>query len=174
MRVIGLAVISIDGFLTRHDETGVSFASAEDQELFRSTMYSCGATVMGRKTFESVRDRIVGDRGGRLLRTVMTRDPAAYSDLHREGALEFTSASPREIVSSLARRGYSSVAVLGGSEVYRAFAAVNLVTEWRITVEPRLFGTGTPLMAGTVDQRLTLEACRHLNADTLLLRYRVV
>ncbi|MFP4113986.1 MAG: dihydrofolate reductase family protein [Spirochaetota bacterium] len=174
MRVIGLAVISIDGFLTRHDETGVSFASAEDQEHFRSTMCSCGATVMGRRTFEAVRDRIVSDRGGGILRTVMTRDPAARSDLHREGALEFTSATPREVVSSLERRGYSSLAVLGGSEVYRAFVAGNLVTEWQITVEPRLFGSGTPLIAGTVDQRLELEESRLLNRDTILLRYRVV
>jgi dihydrofolate reductase len=49
------------------------------------------------------------------------------------------------------------------------------VDEIWLTVEPLLFGGGTPLLAARVDVRLALLASERLNAaGTLLLRYRVV
>jgi dihydrofolate reductase len=174
MRVIGLAAISADGFLTRHDEDGVSFTSPEDQKHFRTTMRACGATIMGRKTFDTVRERIVASPAAGLLRTVMTRDPGGQRALERPGELEFTSEPPAAIIGTLEDRGYDSVAVLGGREIFDLFVADALLTEWHITVEPRLFGAGTPLLSRPTDQRLSLIEHRMLNADTLLLKYRVL
>jgi riboflavin biosynthesis pyrimidine reductase len=55
------------------------------------------------------------------------------------------------------------------------FLAAGLVDEIWLTVEPLLFGGGTPLLAARVDVRLELLASEKLNAaGTLLLRYRVV
>ena len=171
MKVIALAVTSLDGCLTRHDEPGVSFSSPEDQAHFRRVMRDCGATIMGRRTFDTVRDRILAAPASGLCRTVMTRDPAAYADVEHPGALEFTAASPREIVSSLSARGFEAVAVLGGGEIFDLFVADALLTEWRITVEPRLFGTGTRLLSRPTDRHLRLTGHRLLNESTLLLTY---
>ncbi len=173
MRVLGIAVLSVDGCLTRHGESGVSFASAEDQKEFRAAMRECGATVMGRRTFDVVRDRIVGSSDTALLRTIVTRDPSRYAQLARPGQIEFTAAGPREILGSLSERGYRAVAVLGGAQIYDLFVAHGLITEWQITVEPRLFGTGTRLLTRAADERLVLVEHRLLNANSLLLRYRV-
>jgi riboflavin biosynthesis pyrimidine reductase len=54
------------------------------------------------------------------------------------------------------------------------FFAAGLVDEIWLTVEPILFGGGTPLLVARVDVRLELLASEKLNAaGTLLLRYRV-
>ncbi len=173
MHVLGIAVISVDGCLARHEESGVSFASAEDQAEFRRAVQECGATVMGRRTFDAVRERILGSKDHSLLRTIVTREPSRYAELAQPGRIEFTSAGPREIVRSLADRGYRSVAILGGAQIYDLFTADALITEWQITVEPRLFGTGTRILSRAADPPLTLVEHRLLNANTLLLRYRV-
>ena len=173
MRVLGIAVISVDGCLTRHDESGVSFASPEDQSHFHKTMRECGATVMGRRTFDAVRDRIPGSRSAALLRIVVTRHPDRYAELERPGMLEFTASSPAAIIDSLGERGYTSVAVLGGAQLFDAFIADRQITEWYLTLEPRLFGTGTRLIGRATDEHLQLTEHRLLNPDTLLLRYRV-
>ena len=173
MRVLGIAVISVDGCLTRHAESDVSFASAEDQREFRRAVRECGATVMGRRTFDLVRERILGSTDRSLLRTILTREPSRYVDLAQPGRVEFSDADPREILRSLSDRGYQSVAVLGGAEIYDLFTAEGLITEWQITVEPRLFGTGTRILTRAADPALTLVEHRLLNASTLLLRYRV-
>lgn len=173
MHVIGVAVISVDGCLTRHAESGVSFASAEDQKEFRRAVKECGATVMGRRTFDAARERILDSTDGSLLRTIVTREPSRYADLTQPGRVEFTAAGPREIVRSLSDRGYRSVAILGGAQIYDLFAAEGLITEWQITVEPRLFGAGTRILTRATDPELTLVEHRLLNANTLLLRYRV-
>jgi len=172
MEIVGFAVISLDGRLTRHDEDGVTFASAEDQAHFHAALAGCDASVMGRATFDTAREAILGSLSPGRCRTVMTRRPERYGELQREGVLEFTDLAPERLVEALARRGYERVALLGGAQVYGAFAAADLVDEWQVTVEPRLFGAGTPLLAARTDRRLVLADHRRLNASTLLLRYR--
>jgi dihydrofolate reductase len=173
MRVLGIAVVSVDGCLTRHGESGVSFSSPEDQSHFLKTMRECGATVMGRRTFDAVRDRILGSGSVQLLRTVVTRHPDRYAELARPGMLEFTAHRPADIIDALGTRGYTSVAVLGGAQLFDAFVAERQITEWHLTVEPRLFGEGIRLLGRATDQRLELTEHRLLASDTLFLRYRV-
>ena len=173
MRVVGVAVLSVDGCLTRHDEPGAPFASPEDQALFRATMRECRAVVMGRRTFDVARERILAPSALPVLRTIMTREPSRYASAVRPGSVEFTDASPRALVESLAARGYDALAVLGGRQIYDLFTADDLLTEWQITVEPRLFGSGTRLLACATDRRLRLVEHRLLNESTILLRYRL-
>jgi riboflavin biosynthesis pyrimidine reductase len=49
-----------------------------------------------------------------------------------------------------------------------------LVDEVWLTVEPVLFGGGTPLLARRAEVGLVLQATEKLGANTLLLHYRVV
>lgn len=174
MEILGIAVISLDGCLTRHDEPGSAFASKEDAAHFRATLDSCDAAVMGRATFDGERERILASLDTDRLRVVLTRSPDAYRDLERPGALEFTDAAPRAVAADLARRGARRVALLGGGQIYALFAAAGLVNRWIVTVEPRLFGDGTRLLEGKADVRLELVESRRMNeGGTLLLTYRV-
>ena len=182
MHVIAMAVLSLDGCLTRHDEDGVSFASREDQEQFRTVLREVGVSVMGRRTFEVERERILkrvrhapdaeGSESREDLRIVLTREPERYANLAVPGRLEFTSRTPGQILEDLAGRGWESVLVLGGTQVYDLFTEGGLITEWRITVEPLLLGDGARLLGSPVEEGLTLVERRLLNASTLLLRYR--
>ena len=174
MEILGVAVVSLDGCLTRHDEPGSSFASDEDQAHFRATVASCDAAIMGRATFDGERERILASSGAGRLRVVLTRSPDAYRDLENRGALEFTDAAPRVVAADLARRGVRRVALLGGGQIYALFAAAGLVNRWIVTVEPMLFGDGTRLLEGRADVRLELVESRRMNeAGTVLLTYRV-
>ena len=174
MEILGIAVVSLDGCLTRHDEPGSSFASDEDQAHFRATLASCDAAIMGRATFDEEREHILASADADRLRVVLTRSPAAYRGLERRGTLEFTDAAPRAVAEDLARRGVRRVALLGGGQIYALFAAAGLVNAWIVTVEPRLFGDGTRLLEGKADVRLELVESRRLNeAGTVLLTYRV-
>jgi dihydrofolate reductase len=172
MRVIALAVVSLDGYIAHGDRSGTAFASAEDQRVFRMALREFQAVVMGRSTYEVERERIRQRPAGRL-RCVMTRSPERYASEELPGLLEFTDAAPRDLAYDLADRGVERLAVLGGSHIYRAFAAERVIHEWWITVEPLLFGSGTPLLSGPVDQRLRLIEQRRLNESTLHLRYEV-
>lgn len=172
MDIFGFAVITLDGCLTRHDEEGVSFSSPEDQAHFRAALHACDAAVMGRRTFETARESILGSLSPSLCRFVLTRAPQAYAELETPGELEFTAEQPLPLVARLAERGFDRLAVLGGTEVYDFFTGAALITEWQLTVEPRMFGQGRRLLGHPTDRRYTLVETRALNESTLLLRYR--
>jgi len=79
----------------------------------------------------------------------------------------------RALAAGLQARGFQRCALLGGSHVHSLFFEAGLVDEVWLTVEPVLFGGGTPLLARRADLRLELLAAEKLGAHALLLKYRV-
>ena len=64
-------------------------------------------------------------------------------------------------------------AVLGGATLHDWFLAASLVDELWLTLEPRLFGQGTPFLREAHDLTLSLIDVQTLGASgTLLVRYR--
>lgn len=173
MDVILLAVQSVDGFITQHDIPGSRFASAEDQAHFSRTLQSCDCSVMGRETYAVSRDFIRARLTAQRLRIVLTRSPETHAADTVPGALEFSAANPERVMADLRSRGMRRCAVLGGAAVNASFLRLGLVDELWLTLEPRLFGGGTPLLRETADVRLKLQSCEPLSADTLLLKYAV-
>jgi len=176
MHVTLLTAQSLDGFITRHDEPGSGFTSAEDKAHFRATLADFDCCVMGGATYRGAREWIQTHVAApRRLGVVLPRTPERHAAETRPGALEFTGAPPEKILAGLRARGFARCALLGGAQVHGLFLAAGLVDELWLTVEPVLFGGGTPLLAGRVDVRLELMTLEKLNpAGTLLLRYRVV
>lgn len=173
MTVVALAVLSVDGCMTRGDEPGSGFASREDQEHFRSAMGRFQAVIMGRATFDVERERILSapDRGP--VRIVLTRSPSSFAGLERPGRLEFSDEAPDRLLAGLERRGVGTVGLLGGARIFDLFVESDLVSEWHITVEPLLLGAGTRLLTRETSRRLELVDRRELNsAGTMLLTYR--
>ncbi|HEY3757462.1 MAG TPA: dihydrofolate reductase family protein [Opitutaceae bacterium] len=173
MRVVLLAVQSLDGFITRHREPGTAFASADDQSHFSRALKECDCSVMGGETYRVSRDLIRSRLTAQRLRMVMTRDPARLASDAAPGLLEFTDHGPAEIVKQLGARGRSRCALLGGGAVNQLFLEAELVDEVWVTIEPRIFGEGTPLLRGAADVKLTLRSVDHLSSQTLLLKYDV-
>ncbi len=167
MHVIALAAMTADGRIARHEQDAVNWTSREDRRMFVQVTRRAGVVILGRTTY----DLLPGPLSGRLV-VVLTTHPQAFSAV--PGQVEFTDATPSDIIADLTARGYSEAVVAGGADVYSAFLAAGLVDELWVTIEPLLFGAGVPLIhceLPVVHLRL-LEVVR-LSESTVQLKYRV-
>ena len=170
MEVTLAAVMSIDGKITDGKNSDVrTWASEEDGRHFTRLVRSHDAIVMGRKTYEAVRPEGEADR----LRLVMTHSPDTYDEKYQQDDIEFTDATPEQIIGSLAIEGYKNLLVAGGAEVYAAFIRSGLVDHMFITIEPVLLGAGRSLLEDeTARARCELLSVEPLNSTgTLLAHY---
>jgi len=173
MKITVAAVTSLDGKLNRHGENDIQdWTSTEDSEHFRSLVDAHDAIVMGSTTYEAMRPSLRLQPG--KLRIVLTTRSDAFGPDAVPGQLEFATASPSELVASLQARGYPNLLVAGGGRMIADFLAADLVDELYITVEPRIFGTGSPLIVDApLDISLKLVESRLLNTTgTILLHYQ--
>jgi riboflavin biosynthesis pyrimidine reductase len=72
--------------------------------------------------------------------------------------------------------GYHNMLLVGGSEIFRLFLEYQLVNYLFVTMEPFIFGQGTPMiqLGDALNTPLHLEEVSQLNTQgTLLLKYRV-
>jgi dihydrofolate reductase len=173
MEIVLIAAQSLDGFITRHDTPGAGFTSAEDKAWFPGVLREFDASILGGVTYRAERSLFLTNRKPGRRRVVLTRQPEAFAADAMAGILEFTAESPAALVQRLAAAGHRRCALLGGGEIHRLFLAAGLVDQLWITVEPRLFGSGTPLVGGRVDIALTWLSTQSLGASTQLLRYAV-
>lgn len=167
-----IAAISLDGHIARPDQPGTGFCSPEDQRHFRRALASFDCMVMGRGTYELSRDNLDEKYGRKRLRKVWTRSPDSFRQAQVPDSIEFTDKDPEALLEEFDQRGYEACAVLGGASVYSAFIESNLIDEYCITVEPHIFGGGTPISRSPLPTPLQLIEQKMLNPSTLLLRYR--
>jgi len=173
MRITLLAVQSLDGFITRHDTSGSAFASAADKTHLRNALARFDCCVMGGTTYRLERARRPDRPLPARLQIVLTRSPDTFATETIPGRLEFTAASVPDLVTALRVRGMKNCALLGGSQIHSLFLGARLVDELWLTIEPRLFGNGTPLIAHRDDISLKFLSQQALTADTLVLKYVV-
>lgn len=175
METVVIAAVSLDGYITRHDETGVNFTSTSDKKWFGAIRKTFDCAVLGRVTYDSDRELIrreVLNEGEERLRMVLTHRPDDFVEESVTGRLEFTSKGPEDLLEEMRQRGKSRCVVLGGGSVYGWFLRESCVDWLWLTVEPRLFGEGTKLIEGRLDSQFGLESVERIGRDTLLLRYR--
>lgn len=176
MKLIAIAATSLDGFITRGDEPGTAFTSEADKHWFPKTVGPFDFKIMGRKTFEVSKDYILQlvHNEANDKRIVMTRTPEDSKDLEVPNRLEFTNQPPAQIAEDIRKSGVKDpkVAILGGKDIYSAFLDAGLITEFWITLEPLMFGYGTPLLNAETNAKLHLIESSNLGTDTLLLKYR--
>lgn len=172
MKVTMVHVQSLDGKLTKGDNTDVhSWSSDEDSAFFVRQLREAKLIVMGRRTYEAAKSKPTPG----TLRLVMTSQPERFADRAVPGQLEFTSETPGELVARLEKQ-FDELLLVGGGQVYGAFFAAHAVTDVYATIEPQLFGVGTEMLGNTpLDVALQLVSVEKLNdRGTLLLAYRVV
>jgi dihydrofolate reductase len=173
MRIVLIAAQSLDGFITKHSAPGTAFTSPEDKAYFRGVLAVFDVGIFGGETYRVSREAIRAQLPGRHLRVVMTRSPDQYAAEAVPGVLEFSDATPEVLAAGLRARGFQRCALLGGSHVHSLFFEAGLVDEVWLTIEPVLFGGGTPLLARPADLQLELQAVEKLGAHALLLKYHV-
>ena len=175
MKIIAVTAISLNGYITHGDEAGTTFTSEADKTWFSEAMNSFPVKVMGRKTFETSKKNILRNRdeSSSNWRIVLTRSPKFYQQFNVPGCLEFSDESPQKLVQKIQAAGHhdSQIAILGGGAIYSAFLEVGLINEIWLTLEPQLFGSGTPLLQQGIKTNLRLLESSHLGPSTLLLKY---
>lgn len=176
MKISAAVVMSVDAKLTRQDETDIrAWASAEDQAFFRSLLNKHDCIVMGRGTYEAIRQNIA--IGADRLRVVMTSRPENFDNDKVPGKLEFRNQTPGQFIETMQADGRHNILVVGGRQMIADFLSLNLLDSLYVTLEPYLFGSGKTLLPGsqTCSRKLRLIGCERLNNDgTLLLRYDVI
>jgi dihydrofolate reductase len=172
MKVILISAQSADGFITRHEEPGSGFTSAADREYFGRALAGFDSSIMGSATYLAARDTILANLSPGRRRIVLTRNPEKYESDAAPGILEFTRDEPKALVGRLKAEGHRSCALLGGARIHSLFFAAGLVDEIWLTMEPRLFGAGTPFLRSATDIRLRLLSHERMGgSDTLLLKF---
>lgn len=175
MQVTLIAAQSLDGFITRHDVPGTAFTSPEDQRHFTAALRRHDASIMGGETYRVARELIRAHLTLPRRRVVLTRTPERFASDAVAERLEFTAESAASLVARLRALGHQRCALLGGAQIHHLFLSLGLVDFLELTLEPRLFGRGTPLVGERTDVTLRLVDCRPLEASsTLLARYEVV
>ena len=174
MKTVLIAVTTLDGCISRHNEPGAStWASAEDQVHFRATTSLCDVRIFGSGTYEPDRQWFVESAKPGIRKIVLTSRPEQFAADARPGILEFTSDAPEVVVARLAADGHERCAILGGGNVYGSFLRADLVDEMEITIEPLLFGNGVRLGGNVAfERRFEFVEVTNLSASTLLARYR--
>jgi dihydrofolate reductase len=174
MHVVLLAAQSVDGFITQHDIPGTDFTSSADKDHFRRSLAEFDCSIFGAVTYQIARDFIRPRLDPGMRRIVMTRDRMGYETDAVPGRLEFTEEQPVRLVHRLNAEGHQRCALLGGSQIHSLFLAAGLVNEMWLTLEPRLFGSGTPLLARPANVRLELISQERLGeSNSVLVKYRV-
>ncbi|MBH52851.1 MAG: hypothetical protein CMI18_00695 [Opitutaceae bacterium] len=176
MQLIAIAAQSLEGFITRRDEPGTEFTSEADKKWFTQLMEEFPVKVMGRKTYDAAKPHILKQvkSGKRGLRIILSRSPEIYSDQEIPHKIHFTALPPEKQLDIIRSAGYqdASVAILGGSSVYTEFLKAELIDEFWITLEPQLFGSGTPLIHRSWTGQLELLESSRLGESSILLKYR--
>lgn len=172
MKVTLMAAISLDGFITKHDQPGSAFTSPEDKRFFHEAVLDFDCLIFGAGNYRQSSRWIAQHLRQDQLKVVLTRNPGDYEQEQKAGELEFTGERPRSLVQALAARGYRNACLLGGGQIYGLFLAEKTVDELWLTLEPLLFGQGTKLAEAKTDFRGELISCENLSPSTLLLKYR--
>jgi len=137
---------SLDGFIARPDgdidwlNSGDGHVEGEDFG-YSEFMETVDALVMGRNTFDKVRDFDPWPYNKKVF--VLTGRPLDLSDTF-PGEVESMSGKPGEIVNELAEKGFFHLYIDGGETICR-FLKAGLIEEMTITRIPILIGEGIPL-----------------------------
>lgn len=179
INITAITVASLDGRFTRGNEKNVyHWSSPEDFTHFSTIRAQHNLIIMGSGTFEyAIKYQESGLKPEpERLRIVMTRDPQKYKQYAVPGQIEFTNESPKELITNLEKRGNKKLLFAGGHNLFAPFLEEGLIDELYITIEPRIFGTGSILhTTKDLDIKLQLVEIKQLNSQgTLLLRYNVV
>jgi len=174
MNIILAMVLSVDGKSTNHDLPDQSWASAEDQKHLSKLISENNLILMGGKTYDLAKSHIKPAAG--KLRIVVTRNPEKFTEHRVEEQLEFVNGSVSDIVSDLENKGFKQMLLLSGESLNKEFFERGLINEIYLTVEPKIFGSGKGMVAGSnLDINLELLEMEKLNEQgTILLKYKVV
>lgn len=170
MKIILYMGISINGYIAKTDGDS-EWTSDEDLKGFFENSKKAGNIVMGKNTFHAA------NKSGHFpfpdaLNIVVTHKK--FENTWGEKVV-FTDQSPKEVLTMLEEKGFTSVFLAGGGLLNSSFAKEKLIDEIYLDVEPLLLGTGIPVFAPSdFEFELKLLEVNKLNENTVQLHYQVL
>ncbi|MEO8033027.1 MAG: dihydrofolate reductase family protein [Acidobacteriota bacterium] len=171
MRTSVFVGTSLDGFIARSNGAFDFLSAAEGEPHgFHEFMATVDAIVMGRNTYETVLPFSVWPYGEKPVFVLSTRPL-----LRALGGVvvEHMDATPSEVLSRLAARGFEHVYVDGGVTI-QSFLRAGLIDRLIVTRVPVLIGSGIPLF-GPVDADIPVQhvATSHLASGAVQSEYTI-
>jgi len=165
MKTFIIAALTADGFIAKDSRhTSTEWTSKADKKRFVELTKAAGVIVMGSSTFKTI-NRPLSDR------TIIVY--SRNSKFEMEG-VETTQLPPQELLKSLEERGFKSVAICGGSQIYTMFMKAGVVDTLHLTIEPHLFGKGVPLFNDDMLYHLTLKSvAQSESSGAIVIEYAV-
>ena len=167
MNIFIIAALSTDGFIARDSSApSTVWTSQEDKKRFVELTKRARVIVTGQNTWKTFGGRALKDRVNIIY------SPERLPDMP-EG-VETTTKDPLDLITELEQRGFTEVAICGGSQIYTMFMKSGMVNKLYLTIEPTLFGNGIRLFKETLDFKLKLVDLKKTDGGTLLVEYDVV
>jgi dihydrofolate reductase len=157
-----IAAITADGFIGKDSAHLADWTSREDKQFFVEMTKKAGVIILGQNTYETI---------GKPL---PDRLNIVYSYEKEYEGVEVTKKDPKELLLDLEKRGYTEVAIGGGTSIYTMFMEQGLVSKLYLSIEPVLFGKGLPLFQKELENKLELVSFKKLGEQTILLEYNVI
>ena len=185
-----IVATTLDGFIAKtSDQVSTAWTSKEDKQFFTQISKEIGALIMGRPTYETVgrplpaRLNIVLTTNPDLLaQSPLTNLPPKRPDqpisdfisaYQLDRAPFYTNLSEGDLLAFLSEHGFDKVAICGGSRVYSAYLAQNLVDEISMTVEGTLWGEGIKVFQPSPSsQKWTIVSTEPIGETTIAIRWR--
>lgn len=167
MKVIAIAVLSLDGLIARSDHELISWSSPEDKQLFAKVTKQARVVIMGRKTYQTFK-KPLPDR----LNIVLTSQSTNFQSVSNQ--VDFKNSDPQSVIQELEDRGFKEVFVIGGQATYTEFLQAGLINELWITIEPIVFGQGLTLFS-EITEGISFKLLKvdKLNESSVHLRYQI-
>jgi len=173
MHVSVFVETSEDGFIAAEDGSVSCFKESHAEVPkgetcgFREFLDSVDAVIMGRKTFDVVKNLKTADKGERMWWYgtkpvfVLSRDAnrvVVPASIETSGAnITRMSGKPADVLTKIGSLGFRHIYLDGGGDVIRQFMEFNLVDDATVTVVPITLGRGIPFIASD-EQRSKLKA----------------
>jgi len=161
--------ISLNGYIAKENGSE-DFLSHENWEKFCDLAKEYGNFVVGRKTYEAVKNWNEGfgfdDLKG-IEKVIISENQNYKLDNGYTLAL-----SPEDALLKL--KNFDSILVTGGSTINTAFVKSNLLDEIILNLEPTIIGKGIPLFAKyDFDKKLELVSSEQSESGILTVKYKV-
>lgn len=147
-KIILYSAMSLDGFIARSDGN-IDWLSYQEYQLkdedfgYKEFIKNVGSSIMGRKTYEQVKDEMPPQKPGDPQTYLLSRNPGEDNE-----TLKYIREDFKDFLLQLKKTMDKDIWVVGGGEVDTLALETGLVDKMILTVFPLLLGDGIKLFEG--------------------------
>ncbi len=167
MKTILYMATTANGYVARkNDETPWS---DEEWESFKEKVSEIGNIIIGRRTYDIMKEAKDFQEIGNPFTVVLTRKK-------RENSENFAFVdSPQKALELLKEKGFSKTLIAGGRMLNSSFLKENLIDEVYLDIEPFIFCEGIKLFQDyKLEKKLKLLGTKQIGKNTIQLHYKIL